>query len=93
VLGFAVNGVTQYIFTLASGSANNSIPYTFTELDQVSVFVFTVGCSTNEINFVVRDPAGSVVFQRNSGTKFTQSTPLGTFCVECSPPASVHPST
>jgi len=45
--------------------------------------VYTLGTYTNEISMIVKNAAGLIVFQRNSGAKFFVNTLLGTFCVEC----------
>ena len=55
VLGFAVNGVVKYTFTLTNGLFSNAIPYIFTGFAQVNVVVSTLGTNTEEISFVVKN--------------------------------------
>ena len=83
VLAFKQDGAVVSTFTLASGSAGGPTDYTFKTLSPVNITVYVLGYYTNEVGFVIRNAAGSVVFQRAPGATFTAGTVLGTFCPEC----------
>lgn len=54
---------------------------------EVRIVVSTLGIKTEEVGFIVKAPNGTIVYQRNSGTAFDESTALTTFCLlgDCPP--------
>jgi hypothetical protein len=83
ILAFKQNGTVLDTFTLANGSLNSSIPYSFPKLQTITITVYTLGNYTNEIGFYLRNSAGSTIFQWSSGTKCFVNTLFGSFCPEC----------